>query len=101
MKIMPMNEPTPRVSPCTEALISPSRRAFLRFSGFLLAAPAMLTGCGGRGGSGDQTPMTTCALAESDPAEGTPIYLADYEPPAFFVDEIELTLDIGPDVTRV
>ncbi len=101
MKIMPMNEPAPHLSPCTEALISPSRRAFLRVGGFLLAAPAMLTGCGGRGGSGDQTPTTTCALAETDPVEGTPIYLADYEPPAYWIDEVELTIDIGPTVTRV
>ena len=78
---------------------SPTRREFLRFSGFLLAAPALLAGCGG----GDGAPAVTATCHADNPttdADPT-IYLADYEPPAFFIDEVELTIDIGSAMTRV
>jgi len=45
--------------------------------------------------------VTTCVLADGDAAEDAPVYLADYEPPAYWIDEIELTIDIGPTLTRV
>ncbi|HPB76285.1 MAG TPA: hypothetical protein PLY96_13690, partial [Chromatiaceae bacterium] len=85
-----MNHQTPSpVGPGAAVPISPARREFLRRTGLLLTAPAWLTACGGR--DGDRALDTTCALGETDNADGAPVYLADYEPPAFFIDEIELT----------
>ncbi len=94
-----MNHQTPPVGPGPAVPVSPARREFLRRTGLLLTAPAWLTACGGR--DGDRPLDTTCALGETDKGDGAPVYLADYEPPAFFIDEIELTLDIGPGLTRV
>ena len=36
-----------------------------------------------------------------DAKEPTPIYLADYRPPDFLIDTVDLTFDLGETETRV
>ncbi|MGB4333791.1 MAG: M1 family aminopeptidase, partial [Chromatiaceae bacterium] len=87
-------------NPCVSPLLSPSRREFLRLGGLVLFAPSLLIGCGenngGAGRLGD-----TCSQEDSEASGDPTVYLSDYEPPAYFIDEVHLNLDLDQDFTTV
>jgi aminopeptidase N len=87
-------------NPCVSPLLSPSRREFLRLGGLVLFAPSLLIGCGGDNGGAGRL-GDTCAQEDSEASDDPTVYLSDYQPPAYFVDEVHLTLDLDKGFTTV